>query len=137
MPDTERRSPIYNIAGLAIAGLIVIAAAVLVVVIAPTLKKATPLDRLLVALNAQLPGSVPQVTGPDEGGALRIALKVPFDPTADWKQTQQTFERASVVAEASGLHGVKTLEIALAGVSVEGHPASMTRTLNYEAAKTQ
>jgi hypothetical protein len=137
METPEGRSPVYNIVGFAIAGLIVVAAVALVIVLAPALKRTTPLERVVGALKTQFPGSAPEVKGPDSSGALRISLKVPFDPTVQWKQAQGTFDRAAAVTEAEKLSGIKTTELTLVGVSVEGHPTSVSRTLDYEPPKVR
>ncbi len=131
MAETEGRSPVYNIVGFAIAGLIVVAAVALVIVLAPALKKTTPLERVVAALKTQFPGSDPEVTGPDTGGALSISLKVPFDPTVQWKQAQEAFDRAAGVAEAEKLSGIKTIDLRLVGVSLQGNATSVSRALDY------
>ncbi len=131
MAEPARRSPVYNIVGVAVAGLIVIAAAALVMALAPSLKKTTLAEQLAATLKTQFPGTAPEVTGPEAGGLLRISLKVAFDPTRQWKQAQEAFDRASAVVEASKPSGVKAVEVTLVGVSVEGTPASMSRTLDY------
>jgi len=137
MDDGSGRSPVYKVVAFAFAGLIVVAAAVLLMVLAPALRRTTPTERLLAALQAQFPGSKPEISGSDTTGHLTIALSVPFDPTMQAKEAYEAFDRVAKVAEAQKLEGTRTLEVTLVGTSLEGNPASVSRTLDYQPAKAQ
>jgi hypothetical protein len=132
MEEERQRTPIYKIAGVAGAGLIVVLAAVWVVAYGPVPRHETPTERLATALAARFPGSEPEVTRADTE-TLRIALKVGFDPTVDADQAQGVFQRALQVAKAEPLSGVKAVEVSLEGVSLEGGPTSQSRTFGLTA----
>ncbi len=137
MDDGSGRSPVYKVVAFAFSGLIIVAAAVLLMVLAPTLRRTTPTEQLVSALETQFPGSEPQVSGSSAGGDLKIKLSVPFDPTVQAKEAYEAVQRVARVAEAERLKGIRTVEVILAGTSLEGSPASVSRTLDYHPAKAQ
>jgi len=135
MGDGSGRSPVYKVVAFAFSGLIVVAAAVLLMVLAPVLRRTTPTDRLLSALRAQFPGSQPQISASDATGHLTIVLNIPFDPTVQPKEEHEAFDRVAKAAEVEKLEGIKTVEVTLVGTSLDGNRASVSRTLDYRPAK--
>jgi hypothetical protein len=134
MEEARQGTPIYKIAGVAVAGLIVVLAVAWLVMYGPALKRETPAERLATTLAAQFPGSDPQVTHAG-AGTLRIALKVSFDPTVDADQAQGIFQRTLEVAKAEPLSGVRVIEVSLEGISLEGGATSAARTFEVTDAR--
>jgi len=133
MDTDKRRTPIYKIIAFAWAGLLVVLAFVWVLVYRPVLKHEGPDDRLAAAMAARFPGCDAQVTH-TEADALRVSLKVSFDPTMDADQAQHVFGKALEIAGAQRLTEVKTLKIELVGTNLDGHATSAAQTFDYEPA---
>jgi hypothetical protein len=135
MADEERRSPVYKLLGVAFAALVVVAAAAGFVALAPSLHRQLPTEKLTAALEAAFPGTQPQVGAPAGTGTLQVELTVRFDPTVQAEKAYEAFERVSRIAEAQQLKGITALATTLNGQTLEGSPASASRTVAYEPSR--
>ena len=132
MEEERQGTPVYRMLGVAGAGLVVALAVLLLVIYAPRLQRESPAERLQAALAQHFPGSEPEVALPG-ADAVRVALKVSFDPTVDAEPAQEAFRRTREVVKAQKLEGVKELEIELRGVSLDGGATSASRSFEVTA----
>jgi hypothetical protein len=121
----------YKIVGVGTALIVVALAVGLLLAIGPKLRRATPAQQLAAVLQRDFPSADPQVVS-SGAGSLAVHLQVQFDPTVEADQVQTVFMSIVDAAEAEALEGVSSLEVELAGVSLEGRPTSATRTFDYE-----
>ena len=130
MVPWRRRRLTQRIISLAISAAILVAAGVVAKRVVSKLRQPGPEDALVAALAQWFPGSAPRASWMG-GGALRVSLKVPFDPTVDVRSAYDTFERVVEVAVAQRLPNVNSIEVVISGVSVDGRPTSASRTADY------